>query len=84
MRDLRSMSEVQSNGSRKLRKLGLLTVAIPMTTMAWYHGTIRQHEARYWVLVEFVQIKGTASEGNLLDKGAGGKRLNAVTELRQK
>lgn len=84
MRDLRSMSEVQSNGSRKLRTLGLLTVAIPMATMAWYHGIIRQNEARYWVLAEFVQTKGTFSEVNLLYKRARGKRLNAVTELRQK
>ena len=34
--------------------------------------------------VEFFQTGSTLSEGKLLDKGAEDKRLNAVTELRQK
>ena len=52
--------------------------------MASYYAIIKQKEVRFWILAEFGQTMGTFSEGKLLDKRAGDKKLNGVTELRQK
>jgi hypothetical protein len=52
--------------------------------MASYYAIIWQNEVRFWLLAEFVQTRATFSEGKPLDKGAGDRKLNAITELRQK
>ena len=52
--------------------------------MASYYAIISQKEVRFSILAESGQTMGIFSEGKLLDKRAGDKKLNGVTELRQK